>query len=136
MVFLPEIIITVVFVLGITLYAYYNSPAKKSEKLKLLKNYRRAQNLSMKLQDIISTHILTHDAYNDEIRAGLTYGIYLKQLQEEHLQKLPEGLYLRLKRSYSRRLARKTNKLLDIETKRLCQLKKQLSHIAKIKRPA
>lgn len=136
MTFLPEIIISLVFITGLALYAYHNSPAKKKEKLKLLKNYRRAQNLSMKLQDIISLHILKHDAFNDEFMPGLTYGNYLKQLQEEHLQKLPEGLYLRLKRSFSRRLAKKTNKLIDTEMARLCEVKKQLAPIANIKRPA
>ncbi len=134
--FLPEIIISLVFLTGLALYAYHNSPARKKEKIKLLKNYRRAQNLSMKLQDIISLHILTHDAFNDEFRPGLSYGDYLKELQEEHLQKLPEGLYLRLKRSFSRRLARKANKLIDSEMDRLCHVKKQLTPIATIKQPA
>ncbi len=136
MYFLPEIIIIVVLFSGIIIYIRKNSPARKSEKLKVLKNYRRTQNLSMKLQDTISTHILKHDAFNEEITPGKTYGDYLKQLQQEHMAKLSEAAYLKLRSSYSDTRRRKAIKLLEKETKRLCDAKKKLEPISNTKRPA
>ena len=136
MLFLPEIIITSIFVIGICVYAYLNRPAKKAEKLQLLKSYRRAQNLSMKLQDIISTHILVHDAYHDEFVSGMSYADYLEKLQIEHSEKLPEAIYIKLRNGNSSYLKKKTIKLLEIENERLSETKKMLAPISNIKRPA
>ena len=116
--FLPEIIIIIVLFSGIFIYVRKNSPARKSEKLKVLKSYRRTQNLSMKLQDT------------------KTYGDYLKQLQQEHMAKLSEAAYLKLRSSYSDTRRKKAIKLLEKETKRLCDAKKKLEPISNTKRPA
>ncbi len=136
MTFLPEILIGTAVLITLAVYVYYSSPRSKAEKIKLLKAYRRAQNLSMKLQDIVSKHILVHDAYTDEVLPGITFGDYLKELQHRHAVQLSETVYIKLRNGRSIRLKKKIRKLLEDEMVRLCEVKKILEPIANLKKPA
>jgi argininosuccinate synthase len=136
MTFLPEILIGTAILIALAVYAYYSNPRSKAEKIKLLKAYRRAQNLSMKLQDIVSKHILVHDAYTDEVFPGITFGDYLKELQYRHAVQLSETVYLKLRNGRSIKLKKKTHKLLEDEMVRLCEVKKLLAPIENMKKLA
>ncbi|OYQ37767.1 hypothetical protein CHU92_07675 [Flavobacterium cyanobacteriorum] len=130
--FFPEYIILIAVVIIVAaIYLYSNSPKRKAEKLKILKSYRRTQNLSMKLQDTLSSYILIKDAYYEELKPGITFGNYLRWIQEQHEQNLSEAVYLKLRNGNSSRLRKRTAGLLKAENKRLLEVNKELEDIMK-----
>ena len=135
MLYLPETLIGILIVLGLLLLYLKNSPRRKAQKLELLKKYRRTQNLSMKLQDILSQYLLKHNNFEQEITPGITVGNYLSGLKEEHAKYLSEQHYLNARNSNSSRVCRKIKIMLEEQNKRLKLYNKDIIELNE-KRPA
>ena len=96
--FIPEFTIAAALLIGIVVYVF-TAPKHRKKKLKLLAKYRRARSKSLFYQDKLSAYILKHDAQNEIIVAGMTYGELLKELQKHHSAYLSEKRYKRLRRN-------------------------------------
>ncbi len=96
--FIPELTIAAVLIVGIVVYVF-TAPKYRKKKLKFLAKYRRARSRSLFYQDKLSAYILKHDAQNEVITPGITYGQLLKELQKHHSAYLSERRYKRLRRN-------------------------------------
>jgi hypothetical protein len=118
MFYTPEFIITALLVVGLLIY--FLRPKYKDQKLALLLKYRRVRSKSLMMQDLLSTHILTHDAMKKIfVLPDITYGEYLRQLKKAHSQHLSEKVYIKVKNSRSIMFLKKISRVIDEQEQKL-----------------
>lgn len=127
--YLDEAILIAVLIIFLIIYFRRNSKSTRSEKIKAIAAYRRAQTNSLRLQDILSQYILMNECYHEEFRDGKTFGEFLSYLQANHATRLPEANYLRLRNGNSRRFRKKMFLLIENENTKLRELREHLTSI-------
>lgn len=127
--YLDEAILLALLIICLALYFRRNSKSSRSEKIRAIAAYRRAQTNSLKLQDILSQYILINECYGDEFKDGKTFGEFLAFLQHNHLTMLPESNYIKLRNGNSRRFRKKMLVLIDTENQKLRELREHLTSI-------
>ncbi|KAF2519474.1 hypothetical protein E0W68_03765 [Flavobacterium salilacus subsp. salilacus] len=100
--------------------------------MKLLAKYRRARSKSLFYQDKLSSYILKHDAQNEIITPGVTYGQLLKELQKHHSVYLSERRYKRLRRNPI--LIGKNEKVIQEQEQRLKETEEKIA-VLKVEKP-
>ncbi len=127
--YLDEAVLLAVSIICLVIYFRRNSKSTRSEKIKAISAYRRAQTNSLKLQDILSQYILVNECYHEEFKDGKTFGEFLSYLQANHATRLPEANYLRLRNGNSRRFRKKMFVLIEDENVKLRELREHLTSI-------
>lgn len=117
--FSPQEITAGIFLLVAVLIYYLNKiPRHKQEKYRLLTKYRRTQNMSLKIQDILSKYVLSNDAAEEVMAPGLSYGDCLKSLQRDYAVHLSKKTFLKISQSNNKRVLRKIDVMLNgLQTK-------------------
>lgn len=127
--YLPEIIIAAVLFIILTAYTINSLPYYKKSKIGLLAEYRRIRVWSLKLQDDLRKHIISHDVLRQEITPGITYNEFLKQLQKNHALHLSEKKYLKLRTTNNRILLKKVRRDLKNQEEKLSEVQNRLTAI-------
>jgi len=118
--------ITIAAIVAVGTLAYVVRPRYTQRKTALLAKYRRIRTKSLKIQDILSKHVLEHNAINDNITPEMTYGQFIKSLRKQHAQYLSERTYVKLKNSTNIFFLNKTKRLLEEQEQRLIKFERQL----------
>lgn len=125
--YLQEIKIALI-VLGVVMaYIYLIQPQLRTKKAKILERYLLIQSLSLNMQDIILNHILKYDSAREEIVPGITYKMYLRELQKKHAAYLSEKQYKKLKKQNVLFFYSRINSMLDKQEIRLQKVKIELT---------
>ena len=130
--YLPEIVMgTLLLVIGI-IYLINKFPRYREEKHHLLTKYRKTQNTSLKLQDILSKYVLANDAYEENLMPGISYGEHLKQLQNEYARYLSKETYLKIRHSNNKRVLRKIDHILNEQFTKLGKTSELLNDLSEL----
>ncbi|NDI98304.1 hypothetical protein GWA97_04375 [Flavobacterium sp. LaA7.5] len=129
--FIPEFTIIAILLMSIVVYVF-TAPKYKKKKMKLLAKYRRARSKSLFYQDKLSSYILKHDAQNEIVMPGVTYGQLLKELQKHHSVYLSERRYKRLRRNPI--LIGKNEKVIQEQEQRLKETEEKIA-VLKVEKP-
>ena len=95
----------------------------------MLENYQKQRARSLKVQQVLSQHILLNHNQKEAFVNNLTYGEYLKQLQRNHILNLSDKNYVKLKNSTNRLLFRSTAGMLNDQEIKLTEAEKILSKL-------
>lgn len=122
--------ITIAAVLAAGILIYLIRPKHKEKKLMLISKYRRVRSKSLMLQDLLSSHILQNDSDSEDLRPGVTYGEFMRELKKMHSYYLSEKTYIKLKNSNNIFFLKKTDRILDEQEDQLNDIEKELLVIA------
>lgn len=130
--YLPEIVMgTLLLVIGI-IYLINKFPRYREEKYRLLTKYRKTQNTSLKVQDILSKYVLANDAFEENLMPGVSYGEHLRQLQNEYARYLSKETYLKIRNSNNKRVLRKIDHILNEQFTKLGKTSELLNDLPEL----
>lgn len=122
--YLEEIIIAAVLAAGFLIYLI--RPKHKEKKILLISKYRRVRSKSLMLQELLSKHILQNDSEMQNLKPGVTYGDFMREIKKIHSLNLSEKTYVKLKNSNNIFFLKKTDRLLDEQEHQLNDIEKEL----------
>ena len=96
--YLQELKIALIVLAVVMAYVFLVQPRLRAKKTKILERYLHVQSSSLNMQDIILKHILKYDSARDEVLPGITYKMYLRELQKKHAAYLSDKQYKKLKK--------------------------------------
>ena len=108
-----EMVAGIVLFAGLVIYFVIRMPRYKDEKQRLLNKYRRVQNISLRVQDNLSKHLLSYDTENKGMLSDTDCQEYLKELQKDYARHLSKATYLKIRNSNNKRVLRKIDNLLN-----------------------
>lgn len=110
---------TIAAALGVILILYilsrfFNSrPGHLTRKNDILDRFQQLRSVSIKLQEELSSYILSNSADKQVLFDNITCKEFLKHLQRNHIQNLSDKNYARLKNTHNRVILRQANKMLS-----------------------
>lgn len=125
MLYLPEIIIATILLLGVIIYILNKSLKYKKKKRTLLIKFRQVREKSLSLQNEYYNYIVKQDALNTKFREGLTYGQFLNDLKRNHVSNLSEKKFIRVKSTSNLFYLNKMTKVLDEQEAMLEEIEEQ-----------
>jgi hypothetical protein len=125
--YLQELKIAFIVLAVVMAYVFLLQPRLRAKKTKILERYLYVQSASLNMQDIILKHILKYDSARDEVLPGITYKMYLRDLQKKHAAYLSEKQYKKLKKQNVLFFYSSVNSMLDKEEMRLQTVKLDLA---------
>lgn len=125
--YLEEIKIAIVVLAIVMAYVFLLKPQLNAKKTKILERYLVIQSLSLNIQDSILNHILKYDSAREEFLPGITYKMYLRDLQKKHAVYLSEKQYKKLKKQNVLFFYSRINSMLDKQEMRLQKIKEEIS---------
>ncbi len=126
-----EIIIGAILLIVLLIYIINKVPMYKEERYELLTKYRRTQNNSLKIQDMLSKYILANDALEEPILPGISCGDYLKQMKREYAKNLSDKLHLKIRRCNNRRVFKRINSVLNEQSVKLMETTDLINELQK-----
>ncbi|RZJ63867.1 MAG: hypothetical protein EOO45_19940 [Flavobacterium sp.] len=109
-----------VALLSISIYYLYRRSKTKEERQHLLIKFKRTQNESLRLEDDLKKYLSQNEAHHERAKT------ILSELQRCHTSYLSEELYIKVRDENNILLRTKTNRSLDIQKKRLKEIKKEM----------
>lgn len=125
--YLQEIKIALILLTAVAAYVFLLQPLLSAKKNKILERYLLVQSLSLNMQDKILNHILKHDSASEEFLPGITYKMYLRDLQKKHAAYLSEKQYKKLKKQNVIFFYSRISNMLDKQEIRLQQVKLEVT---------
>ena len=126
-----EIIIGGILLIVLLIYIINKIPMYKQERYELLTKYRRTQNNSLKIQDMLSKYILANDALEEPILPGITCGAYLKEMKREYSRNLSNKLHLKIRRRNNKRVIKRINSILNEQSLKLHETTELINELQK-----
>jgi hypothetical protein len=106
-----------------------NNATSKQEKLRLLEKYQVLRKKSIKIQEIISSYMLSCDAEKELITDGITYAQYYRSLKFNHISYLSSKYLQKLQNSQNPLLFKKTAGILDHQEVKLKEAENLVSSV-------
>lgn len=126
--FLPEILIAVVLLLSLTFYLLAKKSLYTRKKDALLIIFKEIRTKSLHLQDILTKHIIEHDADSENFDGTMTYGQALKQLKKDHVTYLSGKKQIRIRATNNLLKLYKTESMLKKMESSLNETEKIVAH--------
>ena len=127
----PDLILLMSLLFIIVLYVLFkilnNSSPHKEKKRELTEKFQELRAQSIKLQENVSSYILTNNANETIFFENMTYGSFLKSLQKNHIQHLSEKSYIKLKNSNNRLYLKSTETMLNEQAIKLKEAQNKVS---------
>ena len=124
--YLEEIKIALITFTVVSGYTLLLKPQLRKKKIKVLERYLLVQSLSLNMQDAILNHILKYDSAREDFLPGITYKMYLGDLQKKHAAYLSERQYKKLKKQNVLFFYNRINSMLDEQELRLQKVKVEI----------
>jgi len=127
----PDLILLMSLLFIVVLYFLFkilnNSSPHKEKKKELTEKFQELRAQSIKLQENVSSYILTNNANETIFFENTTYGSFLKSLQKNHIQHLSEKSYIKLKNSNNRLYLKSTETMFDEQSIKLKEAQNKVS---------
>ncbi|WP_129751712.1 hypothetical protein [Flavobacterium beibuense] len=126
-----EIVAGALLLMIFLIYIINKIPMYREERLELLTKYRKTQNMFLKVQDMLSDYILSHDAIDQPIMPGVSCGEYLHEMKKEFSKNLSKNLLLKIRRCNNRRVINKINSMLNEQGNKLIKTRELITQLQK-----
>ena len=126
-----EIVAGALLLMIFLIYIINKIPMYREDRLELLTKYRKTQNTFLKVQDMLSDYILTHDAIDQPIMPGISCGKYLHEMKKEYSKNLSKNLLLKIRKCNNRRVIKKINSMLNEQSNRLIKTSELINELQK-----